>query len=347
MPNPITKTGKLEKAANAYEKARNMATSSYERERISTELLKVYLELGEIDTVIQPYETEANSNAISKPRFFTAERITVTSARIAGVYKFETARDSLIAAFKSQDKLDVLKTHYEEKLRENKDNPAALIILARIYWDQRDYQKAAKMYEALGKAEPNNVRYLYYAAAALKKDKQPELAKEMLKQAKQALASCSEKDDTWFLGELATICIENRLYEPAIELSESAIDKGENDNVSRIQDTLRNILARSYRETKRYEEAYEIYQESESQLWAKNAIREITKEVKLYEKLIPEQLKNVEMNPNDPKLIEELAESYEATDKIKLAIEQYQKLTKLQPESSLWYGKLGDSVSKS
>ena len=341
--------GELEKSVNAYKRALVMTTSSYEKERISADLLKVYLELGEMDTVIEPYETEANSDTNSKTRSFTSARITVTSARIAAIYKLETARDSLIGAFKSQDKLEVLKTHYEGKLRENKENPVARTILAKIYWDEKDYQKSAEMYEALGKAESNDVRYFYYAAAALKKNKQPELAKEMLKQAKQALASYSEKDNVWFLGALATICIENRMYEPAIELSKSAIDKSDNDRDSRIQDTLRNILVKSYRETKRYIEAVDMYQEMASKArsastrnMAKRAIREIAKEGKLYEKWIQEQLKEVEKNPNDPKLILTLAESYETTDRIKEAIEQYEKLTKLEPENPYWYIKLGD-----
>ena len=343
------KNDELEKSVNAYKKAHDMTTNSYEKERISADLLKVYLELGEMDTVIEPYETEANSNTNSKPRSFTSARITVTSARIAAIYKLETARDSLIGAFKSQDKLEVLKTHYEGKLRENKENPVARTILAKIYWDEKDYQKSAEMYEALGNAQSNDVRYFYYAAAALKKNKQPDLAKEMLKQAAKALASCSEKDDMWFLGALATICIENRMYEPAIELSKSAIDKSDNDRDSRIQDTLRNILVKSYRETKRNIEVVDMYQEMASKArsastrnMAKRAIREIAKERKLYEKWIPEQLKKVEMNPNDPNLILQLAESYEGTDKIKQAIEQYQKLTKLQPENVRWYIKLGD-----
>ncbi len=337
------KIGELEKALNAYKRAQELTISSYQKERISAELLKIYVQLGDMDSAIEPYQTEANSDTNSKLRSFTAERITVTSARIAAIYEMEIARDSLIAAFKSQDKLEVLKTHYEGKLEKNKDNPVALTILARIYWDERNYQKAAEVYEALGKAEPNDVRYFYYAAAALKRNKQPELAKEMLNQAKQALASCSEKDDARFLGSLATICIENRMYEPTIELSKSAIDKSDSDTDSRIQDTLREILAKSYRETKRYVEAYDIYQESDTRSRAKNAIRAIAKEGKFYEKWIPEQLKKVEMNPNDPNLISELAESYEATDKIKHAIEQYQKLTKLQPEeNAYWYIKLGD-----
>lgn len=340
------KNGELEKAVSAYNRALNLTTSSTEIDRISAELLKVYVQLNDIDSVIAPYETEVNSYIESRIGSYISERITTTSAKIAVIYNFETVRDALIDAFKSQNKLEVLKTHYEGQLTQNRENPVAQIILARIYWDERDYQKSAEMYEALGKAESNNVRYFYYAAAALKRNKQPELANEMLNQAKHALASYDEKDVAWFLGSLATICIENRMFEPALELSKSALEKSDSDTNIRIQDVLRNILAKSYRETKRYTEAYEIYQESESQLWAKNAIREIAKEVKLYEKWITEQQKKVEMNPNDPKLIEALAQSYETTDKIEEAIKQYQKLTKIQPENSHWYRKLGDLYQK-
>ena len=343
------KTGQLEKAANAYKKAYNMTDSSSEKDRIYFELSKVYIQLGDMDSVLAPYETEANAYINSKAGSYTSERVTTTAVRIAVVYKFESARDSLIRAFKSEDKLEVLKAHYEGKLRENKENPTAEIILARIYWDERDYQKSAEMYEALGKAESDKVRYFYYAAAALSKNRQPDLAKEMLNQAAKALASCSEKDDVWFLGALATICIENRMYEPAIELSKSAIDKSDGDTESWIQDALRVILAKSYRETKQYTEAFDMYQEVASKArsysirdMGKRAIREISSERKLYEKWIPEQLKKIEKNPNDPKLILTLAENYEANGNIKEAIEQYEKLTILQPESVEWYIKLGD-----
>ena len=334
--------GELEKSVNAYNKARDIAISPYQKERMSDELLKLYVELGKIDSVVEPYDRHAYLNTNSRTYFYSL-------ARITAVYDLDTARDTVINAFKSQDKLDVLKTHYQGKLGEDKHNSGALTILARIHWIEKDYQKAAEMYETLGKAETDNVRYLYYAAAALKKNKQPELAKKVLNQAKQALASCSEKDEVWFLGSLATICIENRMFEPAIELSKSALNKNDSDTDSAIQDTLHEMLATSYRETKRYIEAFDIYQEIASisrnaskRNRAKKAIREIAKEGKLYEKWIPEQLKEVEMNPNDPKLILTLAESYEATDRIKQAIEQYEKLTKLQPENIYWYRKLGE-----
>ncbi len=163
------KTGEPEKAANAYKRALDITTSSYQKDRIITELLKIYVQLGDMDSVIEPYQTEMNSYTNSKIWFYTSERITVTSARIAATYNFETVRNSLIDAFQGQDKLEVLKTYYEGKLEENKDNLVVLTVLARVYWVERDYQKAAEMYEALGKAEPNDVRYFYYAAAALKK----------------------------------------------------------------------------------------------------------------------------------------------------------------------------------
>ena len=347
------KIGELEKATDAYVRARDMTTSFYEKDRIYAELLKVYVQLDDIDAVIEPYETEVNSYTNSEILAFTSERIAVTTFRIAAVYKFETERDLLIDAFKSQDKLDVLKAYYESELRENKEHPTARIILARIYWDEKDYQKSAEMSEALGNSEINNVRYFYYAAAALKRNKQPELAKEILNQGAKALAACSVKDDAWFLGSLATICIENRVFEPAIELSKSAIEMSDSERENRILDTLHGILAKSYRETKQYEEALDIYQEMASREgyssirnMANNAIREIAIEAKLYEKLLPEQLKKVVENPNNPKLIHELAESYEAMDRIEEAIEQYDKLTKLQPENSLWYRKLGDLYQK-
>ena len=343
------KTDELEKAANTYVVARDMTTDSDEVHSISAELLKIFLQLGDMDSVIEPYETAVNLYTNSETQTFTSERIAVTSARIAPIYKFETKRDLLIDTFKSQDKLEDLKAYYEGELLEDIENPTARIILARIYWDEKDYQKSAEMYEALGNADASNVRYFYYAAAALKKNNQPELAQEMLNQAETALAFCSEKDDTWFLGSLATICIENRMFEPAIELSKSAIDKRGSDIQSMLRDTLENILAKSYRETKRYEEAYELYQKianmagsASARTWAKRAIPEIGKEGKLYEKWIQEQLKNVEKNPNNPELILILAESYEATDRIKEAIEQYEKLTRLEPERNYIYSKLGD-----
>lgn len=340
------KIGELEKSVNTYEKVREMITNSYEQQEISDELLKVYVELGDMDSAYEPYQTLENSDADSTTISYTLDQNTAT---FSAIYIVETSRDTLFNAFKRYDKLDVLKTHLEGKLAENKENSVALTVLARIYWHEKDYQKATEMYEALGKTDTMNLQYLYYAASALRKSDQPELANAMLNQAADALATSSEKDDPWFLGALATICNENRLYEPAIALTKAAIDMSDIGRDRMIQDTLNTILARSYRETKQYGEALRLYQEMANYAGnislrrkANKAIPEIVKEGRLYEKWISEPLNEVEKNPSNLKLILKLARSYEDTDKIQEAITQYEKLTKLDPDNTYWYSKLGD-----
>lgn len=342
----LHKNGELEKAVEVYKTAHDMTANANEKLKISGELLKLYVELGEIDSVLEPYERQVGLDVDSKTNTYTSELITPV---FSALYVLETARDALIDAFKTQDKLDVLRTHYESKLAENRDNPLLLTIMARIYWEKKDYQKSAEMYQALGKADSNNVRYLYYAAAALQKSHQPVLAKEMLNQAKLALADNPDRNDGRFLGTLATICIENRMYEPAIELSKTAISLSLWENDPSILETLHIILGKSYRRTGRYKEAIETYQQLAGNTrrysieeMAENAIRECAKEGNLYEERIPIQLNQLEKTPNNQFLIATLAESFEAAGKIKEAIQQYEKLTKLDPEYADWHRKLGD-----
>lgn len=342
----LHKNGEVEKAVEVYKIAHDMTANANEKSKISGELLKLYVELGQIDSVLEPYERQVGLDVDSKTNTYTSELITPV---FSALYVLETARDSLIDAFKTQDKLDVLRTHYESKLAENRDNPLLLTILARVYWEKKDYQKSAEMYEALGKADSNNVRYLYYAAAALQKSHQPELAKEMLNQAKMALVDNPERNDGRFLGTLATICIENRMYEPAIELSKTAISLSLWEDDPSILETLHTILGKSYRRTGRYKEAIEVFQQLADntrrysiQKMAENAIRECAMEGNLYAERIPIQLNQLEKTPNHHFLIATLAESFEATGKIKEAIQQYEKLTKLDPEYADWYRKLGD-----
>ena len=75
---------------------------------------------------------------------------------------------------------------------------------------------------------------------------------------------------------------------------------------------------------------------------AENGMNEAAKAGNLYEKWIPEQLKQVEEIPNDPKRVLKLAQSYEAIDNIRKAITLYERLTELEQEKSQWYKKLGD-----
>ncbi len=74
---------------------------------------------------------------------------------------------------------------------------------------------------------------------------------------------------------------------------------------------------------------------------AEIGMNEAAKAGNLYEKWISEQLKQVEANPNDPKHIMALAQTYEAADKVKEAIAQYERLSELESENAEWYHKLG------
>ena len=48
--------GEWEQAANAYKKAMDMTTQSWERNEVSTELVRIYAQLGQIDTAIDLYK---------------------------------------------------------------------------------------------------------------------------------------------------------------------------------------------------------------------------------------------------------------------------------------------------
>ena len=67
----------------------------------------------------------------------------------------------MIKAFKSHSALAELRTHFEKKLEENPNNAAALEMIAEIYRNENQHEKAALAYQALCKAQPNNVRGYY------------------------------------------------------------------------------------------------------------------------------------------------------------------------------------------
>ena len=178
---------------------------------------------------------------------------------------------------------------------------------------------------------------------------QPDMAKVVLHQANTKLASSNYVKDTSFLGALATICLKNEMYDPAIELAEKAVSKARD-----WKEYLNEILAKSYLGVQRYEDAFKAYQQmanaderSYLQERAETGMNEVAKTGQLYEKWIPEQLKQIGENPNDSKLILKLAQNYEATDKIEEAIAQYERLSELESENSQWYDKTWIPVSKS
>ena len=336
-------TSELEKSADAFKKALEMINSPYERNKVVDELLKAYLKQGRTDLALEFYETEAAKH----PRLVTH----ITTHGMSGItVKFlgDDARKTLINAHKNQGNLETLITLFEAKLEKNAINPNVIEILAETYWEASDYQKAAETYRMLSKVEPNNVRSLYYAAVAFHKSNQPDMVKTVLNQADSALASGKFKQDTSFLGALATICLENEMYDTAIKLADDAVTKEESKDNSWGLTYLYAILAKSYHGAKRYEGAFAAYQQvaniaanSSARERAETEMKKIAKSGKLFEKWIPEQLKKVEENPNDLEPILKLAESYEAANKFKEAIAQYERLAELQPDKPKWYKKLG------
>ncbi|MDE0635289.1 MAG: tetratricopeptide repeat protein [Candidatus Poribacteria bacterium] len=340
--------GELEKAAVHLKKALEMTNSSYEQNKISNELLNVHLKQDSLDLALELYETEASKQ--------TDSTYISTSFSVSGIIRTlggDDARKTLINAYKNRGKLDVLRTLFEGKLEKDAANPAIIEMLAELYWDTNDYQKAAEAYHMLSKTKPmkrRNIRSFYHAAAAFHKSNQPDMVKAILNQADTELAASSNfKEDTSFLGALATICINSKMYAPAIKLADAAVTEAEASGDNWELEYLYGILAKSYLGAKRYKEAFEACQQvadvdenSYVRGRAEMEMNKIAKEGKLYEKWIPEQLKKTAENPNDPKPILKLAQSYEATDEIEEAIAQYEKLTELEPEKSQWHKKLGE-----
>ncbi len=339
--------GEFEKAAKAYEKALEITNNNpYERNNLTVELLKAYLKQGKTDLALEFYEAEASKQS-------RLEHVSTSfgPSGITATFGGDDARKSLINAYKDQGKLDELITIFEGKYEKDAGNPIMIEVLAETNLQVNEYQEAAEKYQLLSKTEPKNIRSLYLAAAALNNSKQPDMVKAILNQADTALANSKHKKDTSFIGAIATIFLNNKMYDPAIKHANDAVTIAENRDGGwkGEQEYLSMILAKSYHGAKRYEEAYEAYQQvvevdnsSYMRGRAETEMKKIAKSGKLYEKWIPEQLKKVEENPNDPKPILKLAESYEATDKIKEAIVQYEKLSELKPEKAQWHKKLGN-----
>ena len=339
-------TGDLEKAAAYFKKAIEMADGSYDRNQMTNELLNVYLKQDREDLVLALYENEASKQ-------IRTEIISTTlgSSGITITFAGDGIRRSLIDAYKSRGQLDELRTYFESKLEEDATNPAFLELLADIYWETSDYQESAETYHLLGKTEPirrRNIRSFYHAAAAFHKSNQPDRVNAVLNQADNALASINDgHDGTYLLGALATICLKNKMFDPAIKLAEKSVSEAETEGQAWGLAYMYEILAKSYLGTERYEDGFKAYQQmanddrSYHKNRAKSGMNEVAKAGKLYEKWIPEQLKQVTENPNDSEHILKLAQSYEATNKTKEAVAQYERLAELEPENSQWYKKLG------
>ena len=339
--------GELEKAIDAYKKALDMTSGSWDRNRISNELLKIYVHLGENDLAIEFYETLSRSGSSG---------MSMHTGQFGFKIMFggDEARETLINAYKNQGKLDELKTIFEGRIEKEANNPAILEMVAEIYRNADNHEKAAAAYQALCKAQPGNVRSFYYAAAALHKSNQPEMAKEMRNQGEVALSSSNRRQDMWFLMALASICAEGEMYDAAIKFSEDALAaSGRYSGFSSGLEPLYEILGKSYLGAKQYEKASTAYQRvansarhGEMRKRAETAMLRAYKEGNLYEKQIPEQLQKIEENPDDPDGHFALAQTYQFSDRIDEAIAQYEKLSELQPDNAEWHKKIGDLYQK-
>ena len=338
--------GDLEKAASYFKKAIKMTKSSYDRNAMTNELLNVYLKQDREDLVLAFYENEASEQ--------TPPELIYTSLSSSGItitFDGDDIRETLIGAYRKRGQLEELRTHFESKLEQDASNPAVLEILAEIYWENSDYQKAGKTYHTLSNIKPIsqwNIRSSYHAAAAFHKSNQPEKVTAILNQANTALASMKERHFyESLLGALATICLKNEMIDPAIKLAKKTVSDAKTSGNDWNLEYMYEILAKCYLDAKRYEDAFKTYQKmatvdgSYHQDRAERGMKEAAKAGKLYDKWIPEQLKQVAENPNDPERILKLAQSYEATDKTKEAITQYERLIEIEPENVQWYTKLG------
>ena len=340
--------GELEKAVTAYKKALDMTSQSWDRKRIANDLLQVYAQLGQNDLAIELYETQSQSRSMGMSIHHGPSGIKV-------MFGGDEARETLINAYKNQGKLEALRGIFEDKLEEDADNPALLEMIAEIYRNADNHEKTAEAYQALCKAQPSNARSFYYAAAALYKTNQLDLAKELMDQGEVALSANNRSGDMWFLAALASICLEGEMYEAAIKFVEDAITASARyGGFSSGVGNLYGILGKSYLGTKQYEEAANAYQQmvnlarhNYERDQAEASLRRVHREGNLYEKQIPERLQRIEENPDDPDAYFELAQTYEWSGKVDEAVAQYEKVVELQPDNAEWHKKIGDLTRKS
>ena len=328
--------GEWEKAAVAYKKAIDMTTQSWERNEVSTELVKIYAQLGQTETAVDLYKT------LSRSGFGGVSMMSSGLGSLQIYFSGDQARESLINAYRSKGKLDDLLSYFEAQGEETVENPARLQITAEIHRTRGDYAKAAKSYQTLAKVQPGNVRSYYYAAAAFNKDGEPEMVQTLLNEGDAARSNDMQwTRDMWHLAALGNICLEGELYDPAIKLIDEAIMMvGPYGGYQR--QSLYNMLAQSYLGAERYQDAINAYQQLENvaeddgmRQIARAGMRKAYRAGNLYGKLVTEKTQAVEDKPEDPDAHFALAQSYEWTDMRDKAIAVYERANELNPDSTV------------
>ena len=328
--------GEWEQAAMAYKKAMDMTTQSWERNEVSTELVKVYAQLGQTEIAVDLYKTLSRSGSGG------VSMMSSGPGSLQIYFGGDQVRESLINAYRSKGKLDDLLSYFEAQGEETIESPTRLEITAEIHRARGDYAKAAKGYQALSKVQPGSVRSYYYAAAAFNKSGEPELARTVLNEGETARSTDMQwNQDMWHLAALGNICLEGELYDPAIELIDEAIMlAGRFGGYQRQQ--LYNLLALSYLGAERYEEAIDAYQQLENiaeddgmRQMAREGMRRAYRAGNLYETLVAERAQAVKDKPEDPDAHFALAQSYEWNDMHDKAIAAYERADELNPDSTI------------
>ena len=338
--------GNTEKSVEAFKKAIDMTTDSYQKNRLSNELLEVYVENDQTELATQLYDKIALRADSRRRTSYGTTSITVSS-------NAKRARETLIRIYRNQNKLEKLKTIYEAKLKAiqqgGPNKVDYLETLAEIHWDSEDYKKAAEVYQTLNKIQPFNLRNYFYAAAAAKKSGHPVRAAEIIEKAETAFTSSPEKDDTFIVSHIASICLQNDMNDLALKHAQTALELNRSYGNSTVQETLWAMLGEIYKNKKQYEDAVNMYRQvvitTDYEYDRRNAeseIREITQQGKLYEKWIPKQLETVQNRPDDINARLLLAENYELAKQFKNAVEQYEAISELQPNNPKWYKKLAE-----
>ena len=239
--------GEIEKSAAYFKISLVMTNSYHEREKIANELLNMYIEQDRIDLALELYEYEVEYQKKSSDQRLTRTSMLFGPSSIEIKFGGDDTRMTLIDAYKNRGKLDELRNIIKGKLEKDVDNPAVIEMLAEIYWNDNDYQKAAETYHALCEVEESNVRGFYLAAIAFEVSNQPDMAQKLFKQAETMLPfyNQGQGSDGSFLGALATICLKNDLYVFANKLCVHAITDAENSDESSVLQTLFGILLKS------------------------------------------------------------------------------------------------------
>ncbi len=343
--------GESDKAISAYKKAINKTKRSHEMDNVYRELMLEYVRRGEDDSVIELYETMSQSTSSGTSINYSPTGFDVRLSK-------DKPRETLINAYKTQDKLDTLQTLFEGKLAKEANDLTTLEVIAEIYRNSNNHEKAAEAYHALSKADPTNIHAFYYAAAAFSKTGKSEQAKELLNHGAAALSSSHQSQDFWFLCSLGTVCYNSELYTSAIKIFKDAIiargSQGYGGNSTTDEEKLYDLIGKSALAAKQYEEAVEAFQElgkitrnSTKKANAERSIKQAYKDGNLYEKHLPAQIKKVEENPDNVDARFSLAQSYETNDKFAEAIAQYEKISELQPKNAQWHKKVGNLYEKS